>query len=67
MPRWGFMCNKCEDAQEVIGKIKEYDELTLKDKPCKVEGCNGMYEHSFEEANIGHVWRDGKPTPRFHR
>lgn len=66
MPRWNFICNTCGDEEEVIGKIHEYDELTLKETPCR-QNCEGMYEHSFEESNVGHVWRDGKPTPRFHK
>jgi hypothetical protein len=66
MPQWDFVCNKCGDPQTVLGKITEYEEIGLKENLCQVEGCDGLYEHTFEDSHVGHSWLTLKPTPRFH-
>jgi hypothetical protein len=66
MPQYDYICTKCEDRRTITLKISEYDEQTLKDKSCGKEGCDGVYEQTFEESKVGHDWRDGKPTPRFY-
>jgi predicted nucleic acid-binding Zn ribbon protein len=78
MPAYDFECNECgHRLNDVTFKISEYDELTLKDKPCQTvkkgpdgqpmneQSCPGIYEHTFTKPAV-FSFKGGAPTPRFH-
>lgn len=65
MPTYDFECSVCGDREDnVIFKISEYDEMSFKNKPCHREGCQGIYEHTFEKTG-GFTFKGGAPTPKF--
>ncbi len=73
MPTYDFICSNeaCSHRQTLIFGIKEYDAMTLKDKPCqnpdkRRKYCPGTYEHTFDKAAppfalLGEGW-----TPKFY-
>ncbi len=73
MPTYSYVCsnNQCEHRETLIFGIMEYDDMTLKDKPChnpdkRRKKCDGTYEHTFEKGGpsfslVGPGW-----TPKFH-
>ena len=77
MPSYDYSCcvNPEHRKDNVIFGIEQYDELTLKDKPCEeqllvgenLEPCPGTYEHTFENARPGHAFKGDGWTPKFHR
>lgn len=72
MPTYDYICSNqsCNHRQTIIFGIREYDKMTLKNRPCEnPDGrrkiCAGLYEHTFEVAPpfalLGEGW-----TPKFH-
>lgn len=69
LPAYDFSCtvNPKHRKDNVIFGIHEYDAKTLKGQPCEEYGCNGTYEHTFENARPGHAFKGDGWTPKFHR
>ena len=74
MPTYDFQCSECNfKVVDLIFKISEYDEKTLKDKPCTrrindqfagSKTCTGIMEHTFEKPS-SFSFKGGAPTPTF--
>lgn len=73
MPTYDFACDNlaCDHRKTLIFGIREYENMTLKDKPCenpdrRRKACEGVYEHTFETRTGGFALKGEGWTPKFH-